>query len=59
MSKPTKINLKKAEQKAVLKEWKMCKNARKIAEKLNLPRHHVMFFCEQNNLCTFSESSYR
>jgi hypothetical protein len=59
MSRPEQIKLKKAEQKAVLKEWKTTKNARKIAEKLGFPRHHVMFFLETQNLCTFSESSYR
>ena len=58
MSRPTQITLKKAEQKSILKEWKVTKNARKIAEKMGLPRHQVMLFCESQNLCTFSESSY-
>jgi len=59
MSKPQTVTLKKNEQKAVLREWKTTKNARKIAEKLGLPRHHVMYFMEMQNLCSFSESSYR
>ena len=59
MSKPMSVTLKKMEQKSVLKEWKVTKNARKIAEKLGLPRHHVMYFLETQNLCSFSESSYR
>ena len=58
MSRPKMITLKKVEQKTILKEWKTTKNARKIAEKLGLPRHQVMMFCESQHLCSFSESSY-
>jgi len=58
MSRPTTVTLTTKEQKEVLKEWKTTKNARKIAEKLKLPRAQVMIWCENQNLCKFSDSSY-
>jgi len=59
MSRPMQMTLKSKEVKAVMKEWKTTKNARKIAEKLGLPRHQVMFHLEMERLCSFSEGSYR
>lgn len=59
MSRPMQMTLKSKETKAVMKEWKTTKNARKIAEKLGLKRHQVMLFLEMERLCSFSEGSYR
>jgi predicted enzyme involved in methoxymalonyl-ACP biosynthesis len=59
MSRPTQMTLKPKETKAIMKEWKVTKNARKIAEKLGLKRHQVMLFLETERLCSFSEGSYR
>lgn len=59
MSKPTSIVLRKMDQRKVTKMWKTTKNARRIAETLGLPRHHVMYFLESQGLCRFSEGSYR
>ena len=64
MSRPTEVKLSKKDQKTVLSMWggnkkeKGIKNARKIAEMLNLPRHYVMAFLENQGKCSFSESSY-
>ena len=64
MSRPTEVRLSKKDQKTVLFMWeggkkeKGIKNARKIAELVNLPRHHVMAFLEYQGKCSFSESSY-
>jgi hypothetical protein len=64
MAKPDVVNLSKKDQKTVLSMWmgnkkeKGIKNARKIAETLNLPRHHVMAFLEDRGECSFSEKSY-
>lgn len=59
MGRPSQVMLSKKEQSLVLKEWKTCKNARAIAEKLGFKRHHVMYFIESRGLTTFSESSYQ
>jgi hypothetical protein len=59
MARPTQMTLKSKEQKAVMKEWKVTKNARKIANTLKLPRYQVMFFLEMERLCSFSEGSYK
>ena len=59
MARPTQMTLKSKEQKAVMKEWKVTKNARKIAEKLGLRRHQVMLYLEMERLCSFSEGSYK
>jgi len=64
MSRPATVKLTKKDQKEVMSMWmgnkkeKGIKNARKIAEILNLPRHHVMAFLEERRECSFSESSY-
>ena len=58
MAKPTEVKLKKKEQTAVKKMWEKMPNARSIAESLSLPRHQVMFFCEQMGFTSYSEGSY-
>ena len=64
MKRPTEVNLSKSEQKQVMSLWKGSKtqkgihNARKIASIMNLPRNQVMYFCESQGWCCYSDSSY-
>jgi len=58
MSKPTKVTLKKDEQKRILSEFKSGKSARVIATELKLPRYEVMYLLESKGLKTFSDGSY-
>lgn len=64
MSRPTEVKLTKKDQRVVMSMWtgnkkeKGIKNARKIAENLDLPRHHVMYFLSENGLKNYSEGSY-
>jgi len=64
MARPTEVKLSKKDQKTVLSMWmgskkeKGIKSARRIAEMVNLPRHHVMAYLEDRGECSFSESSY-
>lgn len=64
MSRPTEVKLSKKDQKIILSMWignkkeKGIKNARRIAEMINLPRHHVMYFLSENGLKNYSEGSY-
>ena len=56
--RPSSITLTKKDQKSVLSRFKTTKNARAIAEDLNLPRHQVMAFLEHQSLASYSEGSY-
>jgi len=58
MAKPSQISLTSKEQKSVLSQFKTTKNARTIADSLDLPRYHVMAFLESKKLAKYSEGSY-
>jgi len=63
MPKITKPLTKKEEQQVLSmfngnKQRKACRNARTIAEQLELPRARVMVFLNNRGLTHYSESSY-
>lgn len=58
MSKPSQLTISKKEMKAIMKEWRTTTNARKIAQKLNLPHRQVMLYLEQNHFASYSDGSY-
>jgi hypothetical protein len=54
------FSFNKKTQKRIVSTFKReTKDARKIAEKLDLKRHHVMRFLEDLELRRYSEGSYR
>ena len=59
MAKPQEVTIPKRAQKSVLSMFKKTtKDARRISDELQLPRHQVMYFLETEGLKEYSEGSY-
>ena len=58
MSRPSQLTVTKKDAKSIMKEWKVTKNARKIAQKLSLPHRQIMLYLETNHHASYSDGSY-